>query len=73
MNKVRIGRFLVGANSGVTSVPTIKVEVSGGVVSRVTSTGPAIVEIYDYDNLREEEGEDDCAPTLYNFGEGGKL
>jgi hypothetical protein len=71
MTKVRIAAGAGSQPSGET--PTIKIEVSGGVVSSVTSTGPAIVEIWDFDNLREEEGEDDCAPTLYEFKEGGKL
>lgn len=71
MNKVRLA--VGAAPSPFGKAPTIKVEISGGVAVSVTSDGPAIVEIYDYDNLREEEGEDDCAPTLYNFGEGGKL
>jgi hypothetical protein len=71
MNKVRIAAGADAPSSGET--PRIKIEVSGGVVSNVESTGPAIVEIWDFDNLGEEEGEDDCAPILYEFKEGGKL
>jgi hypothetical protein len=53
-------------------IPEIKIEVSGGVVSGVSSTGPARVVIYDYDHLADDEGEDDCEATVHEFGEGGK-
>ena len=52
--------------------PTIKIHVSGGVVSAVMSDGPAVVELYDFDNLEDGQGEDDCSPAVHSFGEGGK-
>ena len=54
------------------AVPTIKIHVSGGIVSHVESTGPANVEIYDFDNLKDGEAEDECSPTVHSFGDGGE-
>ena len=51
-------------------IPEVKIEVSGGVVSGVSSTGPVKVLIYDYDHL--EGNEDDCEAAIHSFGEGGR-
>ena len=65
-----IGDMIRNGTPAPAIVPEVKIEVSGGVVSGVSSTGPVQVLVYDYDHI--EGNEDDCEAAIHSFGEGGK-
>ena len=55
------------------SIPEVKISISGGVLSGISSTGPVRILVYDFDNLEDGHGEDDCSPSVHSFGEGGEV